>query len=262
MNKDQVLSAAATLYRARREQVPLSALPEDLRPAGPDDAYAIQDALVALDGAKVVGFKIGATSEKAQSFLQVSGPFSGQVMASGLHDSPLALPAPDGLFRLIEPEFALRLGRALPPRDASYALDDVAAAVKAVHPSVEIVTSAYGDAWTGAGAEHLIADNGVHNALVLGPGTEDWRDLDLAAHPVRLHLNGEVVSDGVGANALGGPLTALLWLANHQRTRGRGLAAGQVVTTGVVTAFRYAEAGDHFVADYGDLGQVEVRFDA
>ena len=70
--------------------------------------------------------------------------------------------------------------------------------------------------------------------------------------------------EGRGANALGGPLTALTWLANTLAAdpAGPGLRAGELVTTGVVTGFRLVEAGDSVGADFGDLGRVELRITA
>ena len=79
------------------------------------------------------------------------------------------------------------------------------------------------------------------------------------APAVSLAINGIPAGSGRGANAYGGPLTALTWLVNHLCARGRGIAAGEVVTTGVVTELSYLKAGDRAVADYGSLGSVEVR---
>ena len=121
------------------------------------------------------------------------------------------------------------------------------------------MTSAYGEAWTGAGLAQLIADNGVHAGLVLGPAMADWGSLDLAAQEV-------VIGRGRGANALGHPLNALAWLADLgvlvdpvTRVR-RGLRAGDLITTGLVTPFAYAEAGTALRADFGPLGSVELAF--
>ncbi len=108
-------------------------------------------------------------------------------------------------------------------------------------------------------APALIADNAIHGAFVLGPGTEDWRNLDLAAHEVVFAKDGAEVGRGVGANALGHPLNALAWLADQGVLGGRGLKAGDLVTTGLVTPFAYAEAGEQLHADYGPLGAVELR---
>ena len=263
MTPVQAEQAAELLLAARAAQRPVGILPEGCRPADLDEGYAVQRALVArlaAQGGQPVGFKIGATSAKAQSFLGVSGPFSGRILAGGVSTSPARLSAGAFVFRLIEPEFAFRMARDLPARDAPYGEAEVAEAVAAVHPAIEIVSSAYGQAWSGAGAAALIADNGVHGAFVLGPACEDWRALDLRTHPVRLEVNGETRGQGIGANALGGPLTALTWLANQQSAFGRGLLAGDLVTTGVVTDFVEVAAGDAVVADYGALGALRVSF--
>ena len=45
-------------------------------------------ALLASGGAEPVGFKIGATSEKAQSFIGTQTPFFGEVLREGCQESP------------------------------------------------------------------------------------------------------------------------------------------------------------------------------
>jgi 2-keto-4-pentenoate hydratase len=253
--------AAALLLAARRDRRPIEALPDDCRPADPADGYLVQDAFVALSGGAVAGFKIGATSAKAQTFLGIDAPFAGSVLKDDLHDSPAVLAAARFPFRLIEPEFAFRLGRDLPPRAGGYERGEVAAAVADLHPAIEIVTSGLRD-WHRQGVTSLIADNGVNGALVLGPACPNWRDFDLPRHEVTLRINGEVAGTGVGGNALGDPMSALVWLVEHRSRRGRGLAAGQVVTTGVVTEFVELDAGDEAVADFGALGEVRLGFTA
>ena len=258
--------AAEVLLAARRDLKPIPALPEDCRPRTPADGYAIQAALRGLRGGELVGFKIGATGQTAQTLLATKEPFHGCLFADGVHDSPATLPAGDTNFRLIEPEFAFRLGADLPARAAPYQRAELIAAVASLHPAFEIVTSAYGEDWTGAGLAQLIADNGVHAHLVLGPGTEDWRGLDLAVHEVVFESGGAEIGRGRGANTLGHPLNALAWLADRgvlaepSTQTSRGLKAGDLVSTGLVTPYTYAGAGDALRADYGPLGAVELRF--
>jgi 2-keto-4-pentenoate hydratase len=251
--------AAEVLHAARRDRSPVASLPEGMRPHDLAEAYAIQAEGLALAGDRLAGFKIGATSRHAQEFLHLDVPFYGSITDKEILDSPATLRLDDFNFCLIEPEFAVRLGADLAPGVAAYGRAEVAAAVAAVHPAIEVVTSAYGDDWVEAGALALIADNGVHGCLVLGPATEDWRGLDLAEHQVTLRRNGIVKGIGHGANALGHPLDALAWLANQAVAGGRGLKAGDIITTGVVTPFLHAEDGDTFVADFGPLGEVRLN---
>ena len=260
--------AAELLLAARRNLSPIPALPEGCRPATAAEGYAIQAALRAARGGELAGFKIGATSQTAQTLLATEEPFHGCLFADGVHDSPATLIAEDTNFRLIEPEFAFRLGADLPARSAPYGRAELVQAIASLHPAFEVVTSAFGAAWTGAGLPQLIADNGVHARLVLGPAMADWADLDLADQEVVFESDGAEVGRGRGANALGHPLNALAWLADLgvladpvTRVR-RGLRAGDLITTGLVTPFAYAEAGTALRADYGPLGVVELAFSA
>ena len=252
--------AAALLLAARRECRPIPALPKGCRPGGLAEAYGIQVAYLAASGATLAGFKVAATNRTVQDLLGIEGPFSGCLFREHVHRSPAELPAGDFAFRLIEPEFALRLGADLPARDAAYDRGEVGQAVASLHPAFEVVTSAYGAAWTGLSAPALVADNAVHGAFVPGRGVADWRGLDLAAHPVTLFHNGTEAGRGRGANALGHPLNALAWLADQGVLGGRGLKAGDLVTTGLVTPFVYADAGDEVRADFRELGEVRLRF--
>jgi 2-keto-4-pentenoate hydratase len=261
MTPENATRAASMLLAGRRGGTPLPNLPADCLPADPGEGYEIQNAFVAQSDGQVVGYKIGATSEKAQAFLGAEGPFFGRVFDSGLHHSPARLPADRFIFRLIEPEFAFGLGEDLPARPEGYDRATVESAIALVRPAIEIVTCAL-ENWHFQGVPSLIADNGVNAALVLGDPDEDWRRLDLAAHAVELTVNGAPAGDGVGANALGHPIEALLWLANQLSHRGIGLKKGEVVTTGVVTPFVLLEAGDEAVASFGVLGEVSVAFDA
>jgi 2-keto-4-pentenoate hydratase len=253
--------AAGLLLAARRARRPIASLPDDCRPETLAEGYLAQDAFVASSGGAVAGFKIGATSAKAQAFLEIDAPFAGSVLKHDLHDSPAVLAAARFPFRLIEPEVAFRLGRDLPPRARGYEREEVAAAVADLHPAIEIVTSGLQN-WQRQGVASLIADNGVNGALILGPACAHWRDFDLPRHEVTLRVNGEVAGTGVGGNALGDPMSALAWLVEHRARRGRGLAAGQVVTTGVVTEFVELDAGDEAVADFVSLGEVRLAFTA
>ncbi len=264
MTRGGAYDAAATLIAARRDRQAIARLPPGQDPATISAAYDIQAAVVDIlsQGGShpgIAGYKIGATSRAAQDFLALDGPFYGCIPANRVLDAPAKLSRGEFNFCLIEPEFALRLGQDIAPRDRGFSRAEVAAAVSSVHPAFEVVTSAYGDAWREAGAPGLIADNGVHGCLVLGPGLEDWRALELAELGVVFRRNGQEEGRGQGANALGHPLDALAWLAGQAPAGGRGLKAGDIVTTGVVTPFLLVETGDILAADFGILGSVELE---
>ena len=260
MNDDTTGRAATLLLAARRDRRTLDALPEHLRPADADAAYAIQDLHVAGLGSAVVGWKVGATNAAAQAMLNYPEPFYGRLLAPAVHDSPAEITASTLFHRGLEVEFAFRLGRDLPADGAPYDRESAADAISTVHAAIEIVDSRFTDGLR-AGGLSLIADNGAQGAFVLGAGIGDWRDFDLAAMRTELWMNGEKVSEGSGTNVLGHPLEPLVWLANRRAARGGGLRSGDVVTTGsTCAALGFAKAGDSAEARFAGIGSVSVSF--
>jgi 2-keto-4-pentenoate hydratase len=75
-------------------------------------------------------------------------------------------------------------------------------------------------------------------------------------------INGIARGSGPGARALGDPVNVLLWLANQQSRLGRGLLAGEIISTGTCTGLDPVLPGDRAVADFGSLGKVNVEFEA
>ena len=64
---------ATALWKARTEGG-IVAVDEDQRPADYADAYAIQDEVSALFESEIVGWKLGATNEKALQLLGFDRP--------------------------------------------------------------------------------------------------------------------------------------------------------------------------------------------
>ena len=259
MTPAAISEAVELLIAARGDHRRLDAFPPSCRPATIDDAYAIQEAFAAVWGAPVAGYKIGCTSDEAQKLLGAPGPFPGRVFGPVLLKSPARASAKAFHKRGIEPEFAFTLARDLPPRAMPYGREDVAAAIAALHPAIEIVDSRWID-WLKVGIASIVADNGANGALVLGPAVTDWRKVDLPGARATLSFDGKQIAEGTGAAAMGDPFEALVWLANDLSRRGFGLRQGDAVTTGTVAGVHYAEAGMRVVADFGALGKAEVTF--
>ncbi len=236
----------------------MDALPAPLRPTTRDDGYAIQAHLESLSGRPPFGWKIAATSEGGQRHIGVDGPLAGRLLAERVL-SPGETPSLNGNHMAVaEPEFAFRMGRALGPREKPYDRDEVLAAVEALHLAIELPSSRFSD-FAKVGAAQLIADNACAHQFLLGSDVGNiWRDLDLSQHPVTCRADGKVEHEGSGGAVLGDPRAALTWLANELSSLGVTLAAGQVVTTGTSTIPLPIHPGDHVVADFGSLGQVDL----
>ncbi|WP_417517450.1 2-keto-4-pentenoate hydratase [Minwuia sp.] len=257
--------AARALMDVRMNRQRIAALPAGIAPASVEDAYALQPAVRRLIGEKVggrqIGWKIGCTNPSAQAHLGIDEPFYGGVFERTTFTSPATVRASDFFMTVIEAEIGFRMKDDLPAAAAPYDPDSVAGAVECVLPCMEIVDSRY-DEWTTIGAPHIIADNGSHGAWVHGAPVSDWQDIDLSELEVELLANGERVREGNGFAVMGNPLNALTWLANVRAVYARdGLKAGDVISTGTTIDVYGAKAGDHLLADFGALGQVELTID-
>ena len=250
---------AKTLWQARLTGAVIDqhavALPETI-----EAAYAIQREIVVLSDARVRGFKLGSTSLKAQRLLGTTEPGSAELLEPYVFESPATVAISPLHMAAVEGEFAFKLARDLAPRAAPYTRDEVAEAVAAVAGAIEVVGTRFAGGLAGKGRLLTTADGGVNIAGVFGRWVEDWPGLDLPGHAVAMRINGKTMGEGTGARALGDPMNVLVWLANQQSRWGRGLRAGEMISTGTCTGIDPVHPGDKAVADFGALGTVEITF--
>ena len=238
-------------------------LPADLRPSTLADAYAIQrrvvDGIVDRVGGHRIGYKVACTNEIAQTALGIDRPVFGRLLSHTTSPTGTTLSAGAFVHRVIEAEFAFRLGRDVEPVAGGHTPESIAAYIDALIPGIEIVDYRF-ESW-GIGALRIAADNAIHGWWIRGEPVTDWHGPDLASARVVVTRQGTPVTDGVGANVLGHPLNVMAWLANELPRFDLRLHAGDVVTTGVATDVFEADAGDSYLADFGPFGTVAVTFD-
>jgi 2-keto-4-pentenoate hydratase len=260
MPTDRRSDLARRLWEARRDGQVLAR--DDLvTPTNAEDAYAVQAEAVRMSGLVARGFKVGSTSLEAQKKLGTTEPGSAPLLAPYVHESPALVALVTGHNAELEGEIAFRLGRDLPSRAAPYSRADVADAIDAVAGAIEVVGSRISGGLAGIGRFLSTADFGVNIGLVVGTWTTDWRAIDLKAVPVCMIIGGERRGLGTGARALGDPMNVMVWLANQQSARGRGMKAGEIVSTGTCTGLDAVIAGQSARAEFGVLGGVEARFE-
>jgi 2-keto-4-pentenoate hydratase len=71
---------------------------------------------------------------------------------------------------------------------------------------------------------------------------------------------GEKVSEGCGADCLGHPVNAVVWLANTLAALGRPLEAGHVVLSGALGPMVSVGGPGQYEAVLGGLGSVRATF--
>ena len=257
--------AAARLLDAHERRERFAPLPADLAPRSAEEAYAIQDCYVAqraeMLGA-IAGYKIALSSKEMQRFVGVDAPQAGVMLASTLHHTPARVRAADYVRLIVEFEIAVEIAADMPAADAPYTREAVLPYIRAVMPAIELADDRNAD-YTQL-ARHpleLIADNGWNEGAVLGVPLEHWASLDLATVRGVAKINGRVVGEGRGDAAMGHPLEALAWVANHLAAQGRGLVYRDVVITGSIITTKTVQAGDLVCFEIDRLGPVELRVD-
>jgi len=255
--------AAQHLFEVHEKRQRFAPLPPELAPRTASDAYAIQDAFVAMRAQKlgaVVGYKIALTSAEMRRFVGVDTPMAGMMLESTLRRSPARVRAADYVHLIVEFEIAVQMADDLPAADRPFSRERVASSVGAVMAALELADDRNAD--YKELARHpleLIADNCWNEGAVLGAAVQDWKRIDLAAVRGVATINGNKVGEGRGGDAMGHPLDAVAWLADHLAAEGRGLLRGDVVLTGSIVTTKTVTPGGFVIFDVEELGTVELR---
>ena len=251
-----------TVARLLREAYTAGVIPplrDYLGPIDVEGAYAVQEINTRLweaQGRRIVGRKAGLTARAVQAQLGVDQPDFG-VLFDDMRVADGGLLDPD---RAIQPkaeaEIAFVLGADLP--DPQTTPEAAAAAVASVHAAIEIVDSRIAD-WKITFAD-TVADNGSSAFFVLADAGKPLAGLDIWTAGMVMQINGETVSLGVGAAALGHPLNAAAWLASTLAARGEPLRAGDIVLAGALGPMVALKPGDQVVAHVGGLGSCSFTY--
>lgn len=224
-----------------------------------EDAYAIQLENVAQKvaaGEKVIGMKVGLTSQAMQNLLHVNEPDYGHLTDKMLLLERDFCPIDELIQPKVEGELAFCLKKTL--RGPGVTVADVYNATAWVVPAIEIVDSRIKD-WKITLAD-TIADNGSSAKFILGGRMTPIENVDMRLTGMTLEKNGEFVNSGTCAEVWGNPAAAVAWLANKLSEFNIELKEGNIVMAGAVTAALPAAKNDSFTVTFHTMGSVTVKF--
>jgi len=238
-----------------------------------DTAYAVEAELKNIrerGGHKAIGRKVGYANKAMWRVFKLetlvwAHMYDDTVHYSDNNSATLTLSRSRSL--KIEPEIVFGLkDRIMGEKpDASAAL----AAVEWLAMGFEIIDCPFPD-WQFQPSD-FVASFGLHTALVIGERVEVGRDNiatlieDLGRFKVRVSKNGEFIEEGSGKNSLKSPALCLaeLSMAIAKRFPSAPLGAGEIVSSGTLTAGHFLEKNDLWKADLDGipLPSLTLRFE-
>src|SRR5579872_748276 len=202
-------------------------------------------------GHKAVGRKVGYANKAMWRVLKLetlvwAHMYDNTVQFSTNNSATLTLPHHRSL--KIEPEIVFGLKQPVTGTDATAALE----ATQWLALGFEIIDCPF-PAWEFQPSD-FVASFGLHAALVVGERVSvDSEPISsviekLSGFKVRMFKNGQFIEEGVGRNSLRSPALCLaeLGVAVQKRTPGECLRAGEIVSSGTLTAGHLTEKGDQW----------------
>lgn len=258
--KNSIEQAADRIWQALESATPCEPIRDLIGDKDIEAAYEVQNIISNRrldDGSRIVGSKVGLTSDLVQKQLGVDQPDYGLLfdymdVADGDEISFSKLMQPK-----VEAEIAFILKADI--EGPTITKREVLDAIEHVVPAIEIVGSRIRN-WD-ITITDTIADNASASHYVLGSEWIDADDLDEAdveTCKMVMYKNGTKVSEGIGANCMGSPINSIIWLAKKMIELGEPLREGDVVLSGALGPMCDIKMGDKIEARIEGLGSVSV----
>jgi 2-oxo-hept-3-ene-1,7-dioate hydratase len=260
-----ISALAARLHQAEKTRKQIRQFSLDYPDITIEDAYAIQEAWVALkthEGRVLKGHKIGLTSRAMQVSSNINEPDYGALLDDMFYSDGQEIPFERFIVPRVEVELAFILGKPLEGPGCS--IFDVLDATDYCIPAIEIIDARIHqiDPETKATRKvtDTISDNAAGAALVMGGRPFKPNDADMRWISAILYRNGVIEESGVAAAVLNHPAYGPAWLANKLHRFAVPLAAGEIILGGSFTRPVAARKGDTFHIDYGPYGTISCFF--
>lgn len=252
---------ARKLLDAELFKQPIAPLTESETSITADEAYRIQLYQIerkVSEGAVVKGLKIGLTSKVMQEMLNVHTPDYGFILDTMVFQEDRAIDTEKFIQPKVEFEIAFVFKKAL--KGPNVTIQDVIDATDYIVPSIEIIDSRI-ENWR-IKFEDTVADNGSSAGAILGTQKTLLSNVDIADIGMTVYKNDECIDKANSDAVLGNPLNAVVWLANEVSRYAISIQPGMFVLSGALSKALPFTNGDHFKADFGELGEVSISFQA
>lgn len=220
-----------------------------------EEGYLVQQELVSMklaEGRKIVGPKMGLTSQAKMKQMNVNEPIYGYVFDYMLIDNGGEVSLSDLIHPKVEAEIAFVIGEDIVGPGVTGA--KVLAKTESVVPALEIIDSRYEN--FNFTLPDVVADNASTSRVVFGTTLKSPEQFELDLVGATLTINGELKESGAGAAVLGHPANAIAMLANMLAKKGDKVRKGDVILSGAITGAVLLKKGDVVSGKFDGLGEV------
>ncbi len=248
---------AQSLTEARKQAHSRSQLSREVQISRPE-AYRIQEIGIEhriQQGEKVLGYKMGLTSEAKRKQMNLDSPLYGVLTDRMKIENQGNFHLRGTIHPKIEPEVAFLIAKDL---RGKLTRDEVLNSCEAVCACLEILDSRY-DQFKYFSMEDVIADNSSSSHFVHGPWLKDFSHLDLTNLKMKMKVNGTVAQEGISKDISGDPVMSVIQLCELLAERDRHLPAGSIVLAGAATAAVTLEEGQQVELEVESLPPVIVH---
>ncbi len=250
MEAPDILAWRDAFLAARDKGEPKPVMAGRFEGVGQDDAYRVQQALVAelAKQDQISGFKAAVSSRAAQQAQGLDGPLYGVLFGSGEYHAGDAVDS--GRFHrcMMETEIGFLV---LQPVTHVPPMAELGALVSPI-PMLEFAEVGYADPGAMRPLD-LIAGNSASSCYLVGKRD---REIDPNEVTVSLSLGADLVYEGRGRDAMDDQWFAVSWLMEKVLGAGYEILPGHYLMTGSLGRPVPCKPGD-YKADYGDFGRID-----
>ncbi len=256
MEKSQLSEISQALTQARVNAAPVEQFSETIKDFSRAEAYEIQNQGIQWrqqHGEKVIGLKMGLTSEAKRKQMNLDSPLFG-VLTDKMQIQQGLFSMSGKIHPKIEPEVCFFINKDL---EGDVSRDQVLQACSGVCAALEVLDSRYTQ-FKYFSMEDVIADNSSSCMFALGETIKDPHSLDLKNLKMEMFVNGERPQSGTSQAISGDPVQSVIEQCALLAEQGKKLKAGMFVLAGAATAAVALEPGMDITLKVQDLGQVDV----
>lgn len=258
MDNINVEKLANHLHQARKNKSGVEQLTKEYSNLSRPLAYQIQWEGISLrerDGEKVIGLKMGLTSEGKRKQMNLDAPLYGVLTDKMLISNNSNFSIKNLIHPKIEPEIAFKFKKDL---KGLVTREEVLDACEEVYPCMEILDSRY-EMFKYFSMEDVISDNSSSSHFILGKANKDFRNLDLINLNLKMFVNGQCAQEGTTKAISDDPVQSIIQLAHLLSESDRYIPKGSVVLAGAATAAVELKPGMQVELEMDNMEKTSIK---